>query len=367
MTACIQCGEPGAKVAASAACAHAHDAVGADLGQFCSGCAPIQCAKCGKRSCAEHRLSVGCGTCGLAPLCSECGFLNIDMSGAKINSSIVCADHFSKAAIDEKDSSAVTACPFASLEADKVHQTCWKPGLTLYQYTPMQAMTGPWGGGSISQREHLIPNSCFTADKGRTGPSVEGAESYKEGNALCYWVHDGQKAGFEHKYLTDHERSFCKGLQAQHAEADLGMWLRYMELKIYDSLMRQGAYKGGKSDDPCAHPRGWLGDCSEGMEACARLAARSMRTEAEYNYKVTLGIPLNTQLRNGLAGLESINLHTAVAKGSTVVVDTSAFEVPKPSGAKKKLNARTRGMVSTADEADPDAEAKAKKKAKPNK
>jgi hypothetical protein len=95
------------------------------------------------------------------------------------------------------------------------------------------------------QAEHFIPNSCFIAGKGRTGPLVPSVGSYSELDALTYWVKDDQKAGTEHKYLTDRERAFCTECEAASQFADVEQWCDFMQYTTAKSILLHRTYPNG--------------------------------------------------------------------------------------------------------------------------
>ncbi|ABC30084.1 hypothetical protein HCH_03330 [Hahella chejuensis KCTC 2396] len=114
-----------------------------------------------------------------------------------------------------------------------------KHGITVGPYRTLQGvkLTG-------YQREHFVPHSCFMA-RSRNAASKEKRSavpirpefgSYTEGNAITYFVYDGQSNGTEHRYLTDEEAKFAKDLQDEGRYATVTEWLDHMEYVTAMSL-----------------------------------------------------------------------------------------------------------------------------------
>lgn len=83
------------------------------------------------------------------------------------------------------------------------------------------------------QREHMPPYSCFYKDDRDTDghqhrshrPINENCGNYSEDKALCFFVHDGQTKGTEHRMLTDGAKAFAQSLHDKGQHATTREWL----------------------------------------------------------------------------------------------------------------------------------------------
>lgn len=92
------------------------------------------------------------------------------------------------------------------------------------------------------QREHFLPHSNFAtrsklpSEARNRVPIGEEFGSYNEDDAITYFVYDGQKAGTEHRYLTDIEKDYARELEARGEHATVTQWLDFMEAETAKSL-----------------------------------------------------------------------------------------------------------------------------------
>lgn len=92
------------------------------------------------------------------------------------------------------------------------------------------------------QREHFLPHSNFMTRSKQAGearsnvPIGEEFGSYSEDDAITYFVYDAQKAGTEHRYLTDVEKNYARQLEARGEHATVTQWLDHMEAETAKSL-----------------------------------------------------------------------------------------------------------------------------------
>lgn len=85
------------------------------------------------------------------------------------------------------------------------------------------------------QAEHIVPTSAAHV-KGRGGDLMPGCEGYSTPGALTWMVRDGQKAGQEHKLLTDPMREFSQANDVAGKQAPLKDWLNEYEKGAKDAL-----------------------------------------------------------------------------------------------------------------------------------
>jgi hypothetical protein len=141
------------------------------------------------------------------------------------------------------------------------------------------------------QREHIPPNSCFVKGPGRKGPTVDGAGDYDEGEAMTFFVYDNQRAGTEHKVLTDKERQFAQSLEEHDPpkQATVTQWLDEMEKAIAEMYSSKEVKRTRRKAQ------------ARFTKAEAVLIARCIRMEIQDNLKA-LDVDMNTKLRNGMVG-----------------------------------------------------------------
>jgi hypothetical protein len=81
------------------------------------------------------------------------------------------------------------------------------------------------------QKEHYPPLSSFydrekeSAEGRHQVPTIDGIPKYSEGDALCWFIHDGQSVGTEHRIATDGAKEFARKLITEGRQASLGEWL----------------------------------------------------------------------------------------------------------------------------------------------
>lgn len=156
------------------------------------------------------------------------------------------------------------------------------------------------------QLEHAIPNSCFMQQHGRTGSVVHGAGNYTEGSALVFPIGDDQRAGTEHKMLTNIERSFAKELEAQGQYATRQQWIQVMVAGWERTWKahRTGEYMANKQviDKTTGQLRPILPSevddyINEDLHKAARELARRKREQLD-----TQQVDPDARLKNGLSG-----------------------------------------------------------------
>jgi hypothetical protein len=166
------------------------------------------------------------------------------------------------------------------------------PTLLTYRYSKAARANGT--RPIAVQAEHFIPNSCFIGGKGRTGPLVPGAGNYSEDDALTYWVNDDQKAGTEHKYLTDQERAFCLACEALGQLATLKQWCDFMQHITVKSILLHRTYVGSVRSIGSAR-------LSKRRLHSAQQAAYVIRQMMQDHFENIMMVNANTPLRNGIA------------------------------------------------------------------
>lgn len=239
------------------------------------------CAVCELAYCSAHiRPCSNHATCGslTCPYCAR------KLPGDPRILDLNCFDD-ETSGMDETD--IIGSCPLtASLPVpdDSVFND-FDPPIELVTYSRSKTAARRGVRPDNVQAEHFVPNSCFIIGSGRKGAVVQGAGRYTEGRALTYWVDDDQKAGTEHKYLTDRERRFCLECESKQKFPTLAQWLDFMQLATSESLQQHRAYVGS-------------GDAVHAAEQ----AAYAVRYKMQQHFVTVLKADLNCYLGNGIVG-----------------------------------------------------------------
>jgi hypothetical protein len=159
------------------------------------------------------------------------------------------------------------------------------------------------------QAEHFIPNSCFIVGKGRRGATVNGVGQYSEGKALTYWVDDDQKAGTEHKYLTDCERAFCNDCQQKGVYPTLAQWFDFMQYTTVQSILAHRTYLGDVSTLTSLEAE------NKRLDA-AQKAAHAVRYTMQQHFENNLKAKPSAFLANGIVGGNAPPAHVSKTQRS---------------------------------------------------
>ncbi|ARN20664.1 hypothetical protein A4W93_12585 [Piscinibacter gummiphilus] len=135
------------------------------------------------------------------------------------------------------------------------------------------------------QAEHIVPTSAFHKS-GRGGKKVKGCEGYSTSGATTWMVRDGQKAGQEHKRLTDPMRQFSQMKDLAGEEAPLKDWLKEYEKGAKDALKK-------------AKPQRKIKDKKLDRNSLIDAAAKCIRSAAAESFdKMDPKVSQDTMLRN---------------------------------------------------------------------
>lgn len=255
-------------------CGNAADACATCLKQ--STCAICELAYCSAHivECSEH---------------ATCGSLTCPYCARKLpgKPQILDLNCFDKATSSMVETDIIGSCPLtASLPApDESIFDDFDPPIELVTYASSKTAARRGVRPANVQAEHFVPNSCFIIGTGRTGAVVKGAGLYSEGKALTYWVGDDQKAGTEHKYLTDCERALCQECESKKQFPTLGQWLDCMQRATAESILQHRDYVGS----------------GEALHA-AQKAAYAVRYKMQQHFVTVLKADLNCHLGNGIVG-----------------------------------------------------------------
>lgn len=251
----------------------------------CTHCKPHSvCNTCGHAFCDAHL--VACSRCA-QPTCDYCAERVAGHTGLLLDRACVLA-------IVPAGAEPIAIHPRAA--AGAMHGLTllkqFNPPVRLLTYAASKRARARKRRPAGVQAEHFIPNSCFMTGPGRSGHRVPGAAGYTEDAAMAYWVADDQKAGTEHKFLTDRERAFCNTLQHSGKHATLQDWLNFMQHVTVTSLLAHRSYR--RPIPPGAVP-------SHVRRHAAQQAACTIRQQMESHFVGALGVALSTVLRPGLA------------------------------------------------------------------
>jgi hypothetical protein len=254
----------------------------------CAACvANFKCTNCEYLYCSDHLAH--CMHCGTA-VCIYCA--------EKLHGS---ADLLAPACVAAAAAGVATGDAIASHPLAK--QLPWhgqsvltdfSPPLKLLTYRYSKAARKNGTRPADVQAEHFLPNSCFFVGPGRKGPLIPHGGNYSEDNALTYWVKDDQKAGTEHKYLTDRERAFSGQCSTSGQFASLEQWCDFMQHVTVKSILMHRAHKPAASN-PGAATAG-----NNSLHA-AQQAAYVIRQMTQYHFEHILGVAAGTALRNGIS------------------------------------------------------------------
>lgn len=255
-------------------CAQAADACATCLKQY-------TCTVCELAYCPAHIVQ-----------CSNhatCGSLTCPYCARKLpgDPSILDLNCFDDATSGMEETDIIGSCPLtASLPVpdDSVFND-FDPPIELVTYSRSKTAARRGVRPDNVQAEHFVPNSCFIIGTGRKGAVVHGAGSYTEGRALTYWVDDDQKAGTEHKFLTDLERNFCLTCESKGQFPTLNQWLEFMQWATTESLLQHRDYVGSGEALPAAQK-----------------AAYAVRYKMQQHFVTVLKADLNCHLGNGIVG-----------------------------------------------------------------
>lgn len=252
----------------------------------CLFCMPdFVCTSCGYTYCTDHiDICSGCAekTCCY---CIEKTHGNPDLLNRKCMLAVASSD-------------AIAIYPLASSlpYPDLSILNSFSPALTLQSYSASKAARLKGTRPANVQAEHFVPNSCFITGAGRKGPLVNGAGNYSEGRALTYWVDDDQKAGTEHKYLTDRERAFCTliATSVPNQFSNIIQWCDFMQRTTVSSIMSHRTYLVGTATPGTTQAH------LEKLHA-AQQAAYAMRHVIQDYFLINLNVSPTAPLKNGLA------------------------------------------------------------------
>lgn len=254
----------------------------------CSICFPrSRCASCGQTYCAAH--IDNCTTCTVRSCCYCLGKIH----GNPAHLAPKC---LSKSAASSGSPDVIASHPRAKLLPWHSHDLlmAFDPPITLLTYRYSKAARANGTRPKDVQAEHFIPNSCFMAGTGRAGPTIPAVGNYSEDNALTYWVSDDQKAGTEHKYLTDRERAFCRACDAANQSPTLDDWLDFMQYTTAKSILFHRTFVG-----PVAGPS--KKRLRQLRLHAAQQAAYALRQMMQYHFEHVMGASVSAFLKNGLA------------------------------------------------------------------
>jgi len=253
----------------------------------CTACLPgLVCASCRHIYCSSHITT--CTSCSS----NACCYCIEKLHGSIQLLDPTCATH----ALSSTTGTAIASHPLAvklPWHAVVVLKD-FDPPITLLTYRYSKAVSANGTRPKAVQAEHFIPNSCFIAGTGRTGPLIPGAGNYSENDALTYWVNDDQKAGTEHKYLTDQERAFCLECEALGQFATLEQWCDFMQHTTVKSILLHRTYVGSARSIGSASSR-------KRRLHSAQQAAYVVRQMMQDHFENMMLVSAGTALRNGIA------------------------------------------------------------------
>jgi len=257
--------------------------------QVCPVClSKFQCEVCEFAYCDTHRTK-----------CSVCSGVTCAYCARKLpaDSRIFDLNCFDVATSSLIETDIIASCPLVSTlpEPDDSIFDDFDPPIEMITYSQSKTAAKRGVRPHNVQAEHFVPNSCFIVGTGRTGAVVKGSGLYSEGKALTYWVDDDQKAGTEHKFLTDLERAFCQECENNGQYPTLKQWLDFMQHATSQSILNHRDYTGdttGMSDEEIANVT---------LKA-ANEAAFAVRYQMQEHFVNVLKANLSAYLGNGIVG-----------------------------------------------------------------
>lgn len=256
-------------------------------GYACAGCcAKARCTVCEFTYCVNH--CTACGDCKgtTCPYCAR------KLAGDTTIRDLNCFDSATSKIIE---TDIIASCPLTAKlpPPDFSIFDDFDPPIQMVTYAQSKTAAKKGKRPANVQAEHFVPNSCFILGTGRSGSVVKGAGLYSEGKALTYWVDDDQKAGTEHKYLTDCERAYCDSSEAKGQFPTLGQWLDFMQYTTTQSILLHREYLPD------------LSKCSK-TEAdnirldAAQKAAYAVRYKMQQHFENVLKADISAHLCNGI-------------------------------------------------------------------
>jgi|CXWL01.2.fsa_nt_gi hypothetical protein len=262
----------------------------------------LVCTVCENTSCLAHRSN--CAACG-GTTCHYCARkLAGDAAIRDLNCFDAVTGHLQETEI-------IASCPLAATlpAPDLAVLNEFYPTIELLTYAQSRTARSRNVRPSGVQAEHFVPNSCFIAGKGRSGATVAGVGQYSEGKALTYWVDDDQKAGTEHKYLTDCERAFCKDCEDKGAYPTLAQWLDFMQFTTVQSILAHRNYVGNISGLTQVQAE------NKRLDA-AQKAAHAVRYAMQQHFENNLKANTSAYLANGIVGGNAPPAHVSKTQRS---------------------------------------------------
>lgn len=255
----------------------------------CGTClAKAKCSVCEFAYCATHRTA--CSDCSG----TTCAYCARKLPGdAKIRD-LNCFDAATNGLVETE---IIASCPL-SCKLPKPNYSIFNdfdPPIEMVTYAQSKTASKNGTRPTNVQAEHFIPNSCFIVGTGRTGTVVKGAGLYSEGKALTYWVDDDQKAGTEHKYLTDCERAFCDEAERNGQFPTLGQWLQVMQNATTQSILLHRTYTPDLSALSAV-------EADNVRLVAAQKAAYAIRYRMQEHFETKLKADLSSHLGNGIVG-----------------------------------------------------------------
>lgn len=146
------------------------------------------------------------------------------------------------------------------------------------------------------QREHMPPYSCFYKDNRDTDtyqsrrdqPINEHCGVYSEDKALCFFVHDGQTKGTEHRMVSDGAKAFAQSLHDRGEHATTRQWLDAAVEWNTKMLMHRLKY----DKDHQKHS-------ARDLAAQAKKTAIALRNVTQA-HMLALGVDMDTKLANSI-------------------------------------------------------------------